>query len=68
MQETATRTDKYFRGVGEPIGLEECRYFGIQQCVAGVEAVMVAVLTRKLDTSQQDPGLFFHGCDSLWLL
>ena len=67
MQETATCADKHFRGVGEPIGLKECQHFGVQQRVASIEAIVIAVFTHELDASQQDFGFFFHGCDSLRL-
>ena len=60
MQEAAACAHKHFRGVGEPIGLEECQYFGIQQCVASVEAIVIAVLTRELDTGQKYFVLVFH--------
>ena len=65
MQETATGAYKHFRGVCEPIGLEECQHLRVQQRVASVETVVTAVFTRKLDTAQHDFGFFFHGCDSL---
>jgi len=67
MEETAACTHKHFRGVCEPIGLEECQHLRVQQRVAGIETVVTAVLTRELDTAHHYFGLFFHGCDSLQL-
>lgn len=60
MQETAARADKHFRTVVEPIKLEECQCFRVQQCVASIKAVMIAVFTRELDASQQDLEFVFH--------
>ena len=49
MEEAAAGTHKHLRGVGEPISLEECKHFRVQQCVPGIEAVVVAVFAGKLD-------------------
>jgi len=68
MQETALCAHKHFRGVGEPIGLEECQRLRVQQSVASIETIVTAVFTRELDTAQHDFGFFFHGCDGvLWM-
>jgi hypothetical protein len=67
MQETAFCAHKHFRGICEPIGLEERQHFRVQQCVASIETVVTAVLARELDTSQHDFGLFFHDFDILRL-
>jgi hypothetical protein len=50
VQETAPCAHKHLRRVGEPIGLEECDHFGIQQGIATVEAIVVAVLAGELET------------------
>jgi len=60
VQEAASCANKHFRSIGEPIDLEERQHLRVQQRIAGIEAIMIAVLTRELDTSQQDFGLFLH--------
>ncbi len=51
MQETALCAHKHFRGVCQPIGLEECQHLRVQQCVASIKTVVTAVFTRELDTA-----------------
>ena len=67
MEKTAAGAHKHLRAVGEPISLEECKCFCVQQSIATVEPIVVAVFAGELDAGQHNFGFFFHGRDSLRL-